>query len=128
MGNGKARCICGQGYTLNDDLFTCKSKYMYTIIIIITIYKIYIAPYIIWKKIALRHFTNNIKCKTVLHVNIHIWRDTPSDIHIWTSAFPVVLFGIFVMPDLLRSWPLSILHFYNTVFDLITRFCLFILA
>ena len=30
-------------------------------------YKIYTASYIICKKIALRHFTNNIKCKTVLH-------------------------------------------------------------
>ena len=30
-------------------------------------YKMYIAPYTIYKKIALRRFTNNIKCKTVLH-------------------------------------------------------------
>ncbi len=38
-----------------------------TTIIIIIIYKIYIAPYTICTKIALRRFTNNIKCKTVLH-------------------------------------------------------------
>ncbi len=37
------------------------------IIIIIILYKIYIAPYTICKKIALRRFTNNIKCKRVLH-------------------------------------------------------------
>ena len=36
------------------------------IIIIKTIHKIYIAPYIICKEIALRHFTNIIKCKTDL--------------------------------------------------------------
>ena len=36
---------------------------MFTIIIIIIIYKIYLAPYIICKVIALRRFTNVIKCK-----------------------------------------------------------------
>ena len=37
------------------------------IIIIIIIYKIYIASYTVGKKIAVRRFTNNIKSKTVLH-------------------------------------------------------------
>ena len=37
------------------------------IIIILIIYKIYIVPNIICKEIALRHFTNIIKCKIVLH-------------------------------------------------------------
>ena len=37
------------------------------VIIIIIIYKIYIAPYIICKETALRNFTNIIKCKTVLY-------------------------------------------------------------
>ena len=58
-------------------------KLMYVIIIIIIIiYKIYTAPYIIWKETALRRFINIIKCKIVLyehsththtHTYIFIW-------------------------------------------------------
>ena len=50
--------------------------------------KIYIVPYVICKEIALRHFTNIIKRKTVLHEH---------STHTHTHLYMKYLYDVFMM-------------------------------
>ena len=120
--NKRYVCVCVCVCAMEDALPSQPNKnpiccvIITIIIIIIIVYKIDIAPYTICNKIALRRFTNNIKCKTVLHEQnvymMYTWWDCMmiNSANTWKTS--------------LNSWAVMQINVFLTYYCALLLYCL----